>query len=142
MYLKPCLILLVILLDLIKGITFSYKPCLACVTFAESPSWGVVGLKRSPTAEVTQDTGTARGGPLHSSCVSFVQNSVVSRDTENLAFWISRNLIYLITGLSNHPSNLCVFLVNEETFANCMCGMQRFSVAVSLCSQGNQHSTS
>lgn len=42
-----------------------------------------------------------------------------------LGFWICINLIYLITGLSNHPRIPCLFLVDEEAFANCMHGMQR-----------------
>lgn len=56
-----------------------------------------------------------------------------SRDMENLGlatvshylgFWICKNLIYLITGLFNHPSILCIFLSDEESFANCIHGMQ------------------
>lgn len=41
-----------------------------------------------------------------------------------LCFWVYRNLIYLMTVLSNLPSILCAFLVDEEIFANCMHGMQ------------------
>lgn len=87
-----------------------------------------------PIAEVMQDIGTAQDAPLNSSWISFVQNSVFCEDMENLGlaagflyscFWICRNVIYLMTGLSSHPSIMCIFLVDEETFTNCLCGMQR-----------------
>lgn len=71
MYLKSCLILPDIPTGLIKGITSSYKPCLACIMFAESQSWGVIGLKQSPVAEVMQDIVTALDGPPNFS-LSFV----------------------------------------------------------------------
>lgn len=60
MYLKPCLILPAILIGLIKGITSSSKPRLVCIMFAESHTWGVVGLKQSPTGEVRRDTAQVR----------------------------------------------------------------------------------
>lgn len=54
-----------------------------------------------------------------------MENLGWATDFHYSGFWICRNFIYLITGLSNHPSILCILLVDEETFANCMRGVQR-----------------
>lgn len=95
--------------------------------YKEIHSWGIIGLK--PQQQRLCKTLVLPKADYLILLLFLLYDIQSSQETtENLGlaavfhlcFWICRNLIYLMTVLHNLLSILCTFLVDEETFVNCM----------------------